>query len=485
MTIETATDAYEAELDESVDIYEALGVSHDVSPVMAQAMYWARISELKREEERGDLEARQRINELNVALQVILDPERRAKYDDYGVVSDAADEEDLTPRDAGAWKKTAMRAGIAVIPGALAGMLSLWVTGEPMIAVLVFAAPVLAAALISATSEKIERAQPLDVLELADDATPDQIDLAYRTLVGSWLSRVGSQPEEALRQLDRLDKAYKQALEDALDRPARSAATPTTTAGSAGSSERATVTQASSTVGWLGSVATTAVGGAAAGIGWLGSRALGPVAGRVRGGVARGASSASSGTTSRLQRTIERGADATKRAGGRVATGVGDTVRESAQRASAELAALEDDEAAEEGALTIDLERRLRASIHAVAQQAVDHVAEIPEMDLDGKQFRLVLESAVGSRKVPVDDHPVRLGNGEDADIVIDVGDEGLVGSTLVWVNGGELVLHTAPGGPVCRVNGDVVNWARLDDGDVVTIGRTSFRIESDPDAAD
>ena len=475
MTLETATDAYED--DSALDIYEVLGVSRDVSPVMAQTMYWARVSELRRDEARGDLEARRLINQLNIALQIILDPERRTQYEDYGVITSDVDAPELEPREPSQFRRAGLRGGIAVLPGVAAGLLSLLLTGEPIVAVIVAVAPVLAAALISTTTEAVESSKPLDVLELREGATLDQIDLAYRTLVGLWLARVGASPDQAVHELDRLDRAYADALERALD-----------------TREKEERRQAG-TGRWLGGVAAatgrqglraTVAGGRMLGGGarWVLRRPVGRASRQAAGGVARTVGPASTKTAGRLQRAVGRGAEATARAASDVAGSVTGSVAGGAHRVGEELAALEHKEATAEGSLTVDIERRLRANIHAVAQQAVEPAPEAPDESLDDTRVRLVLDSAVGPRRIPVQDRPIRIGPGKDADIMVDAGDATDVDDTLIWVSGGELVLHATPGALVCLVNGEPVTWARLDHDDAVTIGHTSFRVESDLDEA-
>ena len=471
MTLETATEAYEDE--STLDIYEVLGVSRDVSPVMAQTMYWARISELRRDEARGDLEARRRINELNIALQIILDPSRRAQYEDFGVITTDADVSELEPRKPSQLRRIALRGGIAVLPGVAAGLLTLLMTNQPLIAVIVAVAPVLAAALISTTTEAVEHSEPLEVLELREGATPDQIDLAYRTLVGLWLARVGASPDQAVHELDRLDRAYADALEQALELHEK-----------ADEQQHGTLHWLTGVAGYASHHSLRAAGAGgrtlAVGVRWALRRPLGRVSRDTAGEVARTVGPASSKTAGRLQRAIGRGAEATARVAGDVAG----SVAGGAQRASEELAALEDQEATADQGLTVDIERRLRVSIHAVAQQAVEPPPEAPEISLEGKRVRIVLDSAVGSRRIPVDDHPIRIGPSQDADIMVDAGDVADVADTLLWVSGGELVLHATPGGLLCLVNGEPVTWARLDHDDVLTIGHTTFRVESDLDTA-
>ena len=446
MALQAEQDVYE--LEPTLNIYDVLGVSPDVSPVVAQTMHWARISELRREEEAGDLEARRRISELNTALQIILDEERRADYDRLGVIVRPNDGEPIqAPAGRSELRKAAWQAALAIIPGAAAGLLTLVLTGEPFIAVIVAAAPVLAAALL-ATSRVIEDLDPLEVLELAPDAGPDQVDLAYRTLVSVWLSRVGSQPDEALNHLERLDRAYPKALERALEIGGVEGFVP--------------APEDAGPLRWFVGV----LGGAARQTGRVvfavvrkvASISLRPVAGR---------------TSGRMRGALGRGARLTTKA----SQGVASSAVRARDRAADELAAIEETEAEAESSPTIDLERRLRASIHAVAEQAAEEAAE-PVAELEGRRFWLVLESAVGSRRIPVDDHPVRIGSSENADIMVDPTQAGSGEDALIWVNAGELVLHNAPGGLDCKVNGEPVTWARLDAADLVSIAGVAFRVE-------
>ena len=75
------------------------------------------------------------------------DADRRADYDELGVIRqpDEAEDLDASPGQS-ELKKATWRATLAVIPGAAAGTLTLVLTGEPLIAAVVAAAPVLAAA---------------------------------------------------------------------------------------------------------------------------------------------------------------------------------------------------------------------------------------------------------------------------------------------------------------------------------------------------
>ena len=469
MTVETAQDVYD--LEPTIDIYEVLGISRDASPVMAQTMYWSRIAALKKEEETGDLEARRRINELNLALEIILDPDRRADYEEYEEAHGSAEHVEQTRSKRSEWRRVAWQAAIAVVPGAFAGLLSLIVIGEPFVAVIVAAAPVLAAALIaSATGGYDDNEDPLDVLELAADASPDKIDLAYRTLASVWLSRVGTQPEESVRALDRLDGAYAQALEQALE-----------IGGFDDLRER-------SLLGWLGSSLGLGIAKAARSayttVRWTAGRALRPLTSRaatragrrVRGAVGR-SGEATAGAGGRLRSLFSRGGVAAAGTARRMSEVAG----QARDRAAEELDAFEDQEARAETRPTVDIERRLRASIQAVAQQAVEQT-EQPAEEFEDRHFRLVLDSAAGSRRVPVYDHPVRIGASESSDIMVDPGDAAAGEDTLIWVSGGELVLHTAPGGLTCRVNDEPVTWARLDEDDIVSVGDTSFRVEFAPE---
>jgi hypothetical protein len=61
---------------------------------------------------------------------------------------------------------------------------------------------------------------PFSILQLGPDATPDDIDLAYRTLVSRWLGRLTVDPDGAIRMLDAFERAYPVAIEAAFARTA-------------------------------------------------------------------------------------------------------------------------------------------------------------------------------------------------------------------------------------------------------------------------
>ncbi|MCG8548466.1 MAG: lytic transglycosylase domain-containing protein [Alphaproteobacteria bacterium] len=114
------------------------------------------------------------------------------------------------------------------------------------------------------------------------------------------------------------------------------------------------------------------------------------------------------------------------------------------------------------------LERRLSATVHQLAQESVGEAAETPP----ARRFALALESAAGTRRIGVSDRPVRIGVGPEVDVVVPGTAAGSEPReyALIWASGNDLVLHASGRDEECRVNGDPVTWARLDEGDAIAV---------------
>ncbi len=439
-------------------IYEALGVSRSVTPIVAQAIYWARISELREEERAGDPTAREQIDELSSALEIVMDHERRARYDRgeersrTQIVADKADALDGARARPSRLRRRMRIAAATLAFGAALGVVVLAASGEPLAGIAAITLPPMLYLLLL-VRPRHERFDPFRVLGLARDAEPDAIDLAYVTLVSSGLSRLPSEPEHVVRELDQLDAAYAQAMGTFLGPSLRRRAFSVARGGSwrAGHlSLRAGLLLARLSLRMLAG----ALGRAGGGTGWLLRRRR-----RTRSRMLERATGVASRGADRLGRTAQSaGAQVTARTRSReqeqAPAGV---VRGQVQ---ARLAAMEPGQA--------NLEQRLSATVHALAQESVGTEAEARPI----RRYALALESAAGTRRISVSDRPVRIGTGPEVDIVppgTAFGDEPRE-YALIWANGDDLVLHASGRDEECRVNGEPVTWARLDDGDAIVV---------------
>ncbi|MQA00180.1 MAG: hypothetical protein GEU80_12790 [Dehalococcoidia bacterium] len=416
---------------EARDIYDLLGISPEASPKMAQAMYWARIRELREAERAGEPNARDEIEQLNDALQIISDDSRRVAYNrgeelpEPGTTATSG----ATPIPARRGKRSpravAVGAGIfaasmvALFATDAAGMELLARPVPPLIFILVIGT--LGAGLVGAGLQRRLLRTPFDVLELAPGATPEDIDFAYRTLASSWLAQLRNAPDLALESLEQLDRAYTLAMAPHVDSLSRGG----------------------------GANLAQAVRGLAA---WLRGRDWQQVAG--------GAVAVTGRLVAGTARVVSWGVTSM------IAVYRGEEVARFGQ---------EEHEAPE---IQLDLQRRLSASVHVLAQEGLEQPRETGQVSTAGGLYEIVLETPVGARRVGLGERPLRIGSAADADIAVELVDEADGNEqVLLWVNGEDLVLH-ATAGATCTVNGTPSTWARLEVGDAITIGATMLQVQ-------
>lgn len=88
----------------------------------------------------------------------------------------------------------------------------------------------------------------------------------------------------------------------------------------------------------------------------------------------------------------------------------------------------------------------------------------------------LVLRNEQGARRIPIPSSPLRIGSGDDCDVVLPAGSGVAEEHAAVWQADERVLLHARRGASL-RVSGRTVPWAYLDDGDVIEIGQISLTV--------
>ena len=400
-----------AESKQERDIYELLGVEPNVSTKLAQDMYWRRVNSYLDADRTGDPTARAAISELNEALAIILDADRRATYD--------SERKALTPaQPARAPERRAKYRGLAtlaLVPVIGAAMwLALLLSGT-LASVIVGVVGIVALLLAArwANSETVQGQSPFRMLQLRDDASVDDVEAAYHAQVSHLLLRVRND-RRALRELEALDRAYLGALESIARGGAAGSGSDLLTRG-------------------------VAAGGnsIARGLEWLGN--------------------ALTSVLATIARRLVGGVGAASRAGWKAAT------RSDGAPASD----------------AVDIERRLATSFRDAAVRAAEPHTEAPVVD-PLVRASLILESAAGTRRVPLRAGPLSIGSDSNCDLVLRQ-DGVLPEHAIAWLRDGVVMLHVVHQGAHSLVNGHPSSWAMLEDGDTVELGDAVLRISIDP----
>jgi hypothetical protein len=132
----------------------------------------------------------------------------------------------------------------------------------------------------------------------------------------------------------------------------------------------------------------------------------------------------------------------------------------------------------------IDLQHRLSAGLKSGAEHialAAPPASVIPaiEADREGITAYLLLESAMGTRRVQLGEKPVSIGTSPACDLALPE-QEGIEPEhVLVWQHGTRIVLH-ADLNATCLVNESPVTWALLEDGDRLQVGTYTLRVSVD-----
>ena len=96
-------------------------------------------------------------------------------------------------------------------------------------------------------------------------------------------------------------------------------------------------------------------------------------------------------------------------------------------------------------------------------------------------QARLLVADTSGrSEVIALEDKPITLGSDHTCDVVLEA-DGGLVAAAhaQIWFTGDNFVIRSLNPRYATRIGGSKVNWAMLDDGDEIEIGRCRIRFET------
>jgi hypothetical protein len=486
---------------DDLNIYDELGITPDAGVSLAREMYWKRVEKLREAELNGDQEARQRILQLNEALAIVIDSERRAAYDAARAPAGPRYVED--PVSQSVEKRRALLTGALLVTTIAVAVLLFVVTSPGFgLAAIALGAAFLGVGAVGVRREDRDRAAAFATLRIPPDSSRDEVDTAYRLRVDELLSQLKQNPE-LIYELEDLDHAYVRASEVMTHRsPAPDSALPVEPGGSrrgasiaraVGASAGGVVRRFSAAAGRLirvvGAVIVSAVVAVWLAAGTFVTQVVRPRLGRFGRDVSSSAGRAG------------RGAGRAGRASYSSARSTGETMLPRLRdhmttRRNASESGLP---AAAEQAASVDLQRRLGGAptrpsgaqaetqttngapvSQGEARPSAESQPQTGGADPAESTSTIVLDSAVGARRVRVSQAPLRVGSDRDCDLVLPAGVDVAAEHAVIWERQGTLLLHVVAGGGECLVNGRPATWASLDDGDVIRIGETELRIERD-----
>lgn len=423
------------EPESSLDVYAVLGVTPDVTPALARDLYWVRVGRIQ-EEGVPDGEANQRIEELNEALGLILDDQRRARYDHTYV-----------PAAPGPGRSASGTQPGRLHAGSVLALLLLTVVGAsvaalqygPLMIATVVMSGMLSMLLVIALprrSAEVTAESAFSTLRLAPDAGMHEVNVAYEVIGEELLSRVRDD-RRVLVRLERLDRAHSAALHAIALR----AATDVRATGAARGRMLLFLSLAGRQSREFSRIILAALGALALSVMRVGSAALAVAGPRLW-------------------------ADATR------LTGIGRTDRE------------EDHEFA---SVSIDLSRRLASGRPPSVERTNEVVAGTSEdgqsaavaaLRLQLLNADIVLETDNGHRRVPIPATPLTIGSDPECNLVLP-STMGLAPEHAhVWQRDGTILIHVVTQRPAaCLVNNEPMTWASLEDGDVILLGDARFSV--------
>lgn len=417
-----------------LDIYAVLGVTPDVMPLLAQKLYWLKVEHQQAAPE--EPEAARRITDLNEALATVLDSDRRAAYDRQH--RRAAGK---TP-SVDTYRRRRVGAALGLMLLTVASTLLTAFRAEPLLLAMNVTVGMLAViAVVAWPRRNGARAEgPFASLQLTADAGRAEIDLAYETIGHEFLRRLKSDTK-AIARLERLDWAYTEAVRIIAVRGGGSPAV-----------HPHVVLRATSGVARVLWMALNAI------ISLLGAAALAVLLWLAR-------------------------------AGAWLALSAGGNLRFNADRLSALVKNLREETGPDQSEVSVDVSRRLATGPRPTDTFAGDrgnpaqtlHPTQVEMSSVPERvEAYLVLESAVGRRRVPIQTVPLSIGSHPNCELVLSV-DLGIAPQhALIWQREGVILIHViAPRAAACLVNDFPMTWASLEDGDVILLGDARFLIEA------
>ncbi len=437
------------------DVYELLGISPDASSALAREMYWSKIGEYLEAERQGETSARQAIDALNEALNIVLDASLRREYDHaLAETRPAPLPEALAPNSSHVWSVLVGMQLIAVVAAAATGVLA---GTLPALGVAFIGTSTTVGAWIGFRHLRPLAGSPFVLLGLDATASLDEVELAYETRVQELLVKVHRDPG-VVSQLELVDRAYVRAcaLIAVGEASSREAAQPAGDTGAVVSATNWLVRHASDGIKW-------ALLRVVRGLFWLARVAVHGTQ-RLVNGVARWVRDRASRTPTPL-------------------------LQDSYDAPYADSGDLGDDLAAAP-APRVDMNRRLAAGF----KKAAERIAETDtrqasvEVAADATPAQpitsyIVLGGIGGARRVGIGGTPIKIGSADSCDLVLPEDSGVSPEHALIWRHDDAIVLHVTDHSAACLVNERPMTWATLEGGDEVRMG--TFRMHIEVDGAD
>jgi|GEM_PF-2561545 len=431
------TEARDAAAPESLlDVYAVLGVTRDVTPALARDVYWLQVGRIQ-DEGPADGDSKRRLEELNEALELILDERRRARYDQAYVPSEAESE----PRAPLAHPRR-LRAGsiLALLLLTVVGAIVAALQYGPLMLGIVVTVGMLSMLAVTALPKRSTASgaeSAFATLHLTPDAGVREVNAAYEVVGQELLSRV-RHDRRALARLERLDRAHTAAMRAIAMRDA-----PGATGARSGNRLLRLLARGFRTLARFI-------------LGVLGALALAVIL-------------------------------AVMRMGAAVLSLAGRRLRIDAGRLSG-LARSDRDEADDEFAnVSIDVSRRLAfgrpPTAEADAEGGTDGDAEeqppsVATLRQPLLNADIVLETDNGNRRVPIPATPLSIGSDPECTLVLPPALGLAPEHAHVWQRDGTILIHVVTQRPAaCLVNDEPMTWASLEDGDVILLGDARFSI--------